>query len=145
MKKIYIATSWKMAEFAINIALALRYKGHEVDCFCDDSHGRFIFDIKDEISNYENLTNIEFLREEKAKRAFKEDKKWIEWCNALILLLPCGKSSHLEAGYAKGIGKEIIIIGAFPKGDLDVMYGFADSLVPFSAISDFSEISSYIN
>ena len=144
MKKIYIATSWKNSSHALGMALELREKGHEVDCFCDDSAGRFIFNIN-EIDDYKKLTNLEFLHQEKAIKAFEENKKWIEWCDTVIMLLPCGKSSHLEAGYAKGIGKEVIIIGSFPKGDFDVMYGFADFLLPLSAIRHWGDISSFLD
>ena len=62
-----------------------------------------------------------------AQKAFDEDKKWIDWADVVFLLLPAGKSSHLEAGYAKGQGKKLVIFQEnFPKGEFDVMYGFAD-------------------
>ena len=71
---------------------------------------------------------ISIMRTKEVQRAFAEDKKWIDWADAVIMLLPCGKSAHLEAGYAKGHGKKLYIIGEFPKGEFDVMYGFADRL-----------------
>ena len=62
------------------------------------------------------------------QKAFKEDKKWIDWCDVCIMLLPCGNSTHLEGGYAKGSNKKLIIYGhnGFVNGTFDVMYGFAD-------------------
>jgi hypothetical protein len=44
--------------------------------------------------------------------------------------MPCGRSSHLEGGYAKGQGKRLFLWGDFAKGEFDVMYGLADGLYP---------------
>lgn len=128
---IYIASSWKNKRAAFNLADFLRFCGHRVDCFCDTSTGRYVFhwpelaDVEEELANYDAIS---FLKDPRAQKAFKEDKYWIDWCECLVLLLPCGNSAHLEAGYAKGQGKKLIIYGDFPKGKFDVMYGFADVL-----------------
>ncbi|MCK5616639.1 hypothetical protein KAR91_83030 [Candidatus Pacearchaeota archaeon] len=145
MKKIYIATSWKMEKYARLMAKELREVGHEVDCFCDESTGRFVFSVKKlKGMPIDKLDAITFLDTKEAQKAFKEDKKWIKWCDTLILLLPSGRSAHLEAGYAKGIGKEVIIVGEFPNGEFDVMYGFADLLLPTSILETFAHISTFI-
>ncbi len=44
----------------------------------------------------------------------------------MVLLLPSGRSSHLEAGYGVGSGKELFIFGDLPVGEFDAMYGFAE-------------------
>ncbi|KKK63940.1 hypothetical protein LCGC14_2989230 [marine sediment metagenome] len=52
----------------------------------------------------------------------------------MLIGLTAGKSTHLEAGYAKGKGKKLIIYsGKFPKGEFDVMYGFADMVTDSQA------------
>jgi hypothetical protein len=72
-------------------------------------------------------------------RAFQEDKKWLEWSEATLLILPAGKSAHLEAGYAKGQGKHLVIYQKdFPSGEFDVMYGFADLIT-----DDINEVAEY--
>lgn len=124
--KIYLASSWKNEELVRDWASVLREKGHEVDAFCDTSTGRTVFGA-DKNYNFDDLTAPEFLKVEKAQRAYAEDKKWLEWADVCILILPSGKSSHLEAGYAKGQGKKLVIYqNKFPAGEWDVMYGFAD-------------------
>jgi len=129
--KIYIATSWKMERTAKAVAQWLREAGHEVDCFCDPSSGRYVFHWTEFVGKEEDLKNydaISFLSDKRTQRAFNEDKGYIDWCDAVVMIHPCGKSAHLEAGYAKGSGKRLYMWGNFPKGEFDVMYGFADGI-----------------
>ncbi len=132
IKKIYIASSWKMHLVAIDLAKRLRAEGFEVDCFCDSTTGRYVFNFNEifEIHGQhpEDWDAIRMLLEPQVQKAFAEDKKWLDWCDICILLVPSGRSAHLEAGYAKGSGKKLYIYGDFPAGEWDVMYGFADGL-----------------
>lgn len=129
--KIYIASSWKNQKAVLALAEYLERYGFEVDAFCRATDQRYAFhwselvDDKDELANYDA---IEMLADPRTQRAFKEDKKWLDWSDCVIMLMPCGRSSHLEAGYAKGQGKPLYIYGDFAKGEFDVMYGFADGL-----------------
>lgn len=127
MAKIYLASSWKNAEIVKAMALALRmFEHHEVDAFCDASSGRFVFSF-DRVPNAAHMNAMTMLKVPMVQRAFEEDKKWIDWADVVLLILPAGKSAHLEAGYAKGSGKKLIIYDSiFPDGEFDVMYGFAD-------------------
>jgi hypothetical protein len=125
--KIYIASSWKNEAKAKVLASLLLLWGHEVDCFCDASTGRYVFHFS-EVGPVDQIDAISFLQDERVQKAFIEDKKHIDWSDAVVMLHPCGKSSHLEAGYAKGSGKLLFMIGDFPKGEFDVMYGFADGI-----------------
>lgn len=126
--KIYVASSWKNEKEVLWLADKLRLWGHEVDCFADKSSGRFVFHYS-ELGDTGKIDAIGFLADERSQTAFAEDKKWLDWCECVVMLLPCGKSAHLEAGYAKGQGKKLIILGDFPPGEFDVMYGFADALI----------------
>ena len=129
--KIYIASSWKNQKAVIELAEYLERYGFEVDAFCRANDKRYVFhwselvDDEDELANYDA---IEMLADTRTQRAFKEDRRWLDWSDCVIMLMPCGRSSHLEAGYAKGQGKLLYIYGAFPKGEFDVMYGFANGL-----------------
>ena len=126
--KIYVASSWKNEAPVLELADLLRRWGHTVDCFADNSTGRFTFHVS-EVGDPEEIDAISFLEDDRSQKAFAEDKKMIDWADAVVMLHPCGKSSHLEAGYAVGIGKKLFMLGAFPKGEFDVMYGFADKMV----------------
>ena len=136
--KIYLASSWKNAEGVKTILELLRKQGFEVDCFCDQEGGRVGFNIADcmkrlgySITDVDPITALQHPAVSKQfKIAFTEDKKWLDWCNCVIMLMPCGRSAHLEAGYAKGQGKlfYILWLNEPAKGEFDNMYQFADGM-----------------
>ena len=149
--RIYLAGSWKNAEAILTLQRLLAAIGYDVDCFASTDTGRTSF-------NWTELTHtlgcttqeqaeeklkqmdaIDLLKFNRVIEAFKEDKKWLDWCDACILVLPSGKSAHLEAGYAKGQGKLLIIFGEFLKGERDVMYGFADATFRENEITQLTE------
>lgn len=129
--KIYIASSWKNQEAVLWLANSLENFGFEVDAFCRSTDKRYAFhwsemvDDEIELKQYDALS---FLSDARVQRAFNEDKKWLDWADTVIMLMPCGRSSHLEGGYAKGSGKNLFLYGEFRKGEFDVMYALADGL-----------------
>jgi hypothetical protein len=65
-----------------------------------------------------------------ADHVYKFDKHHIDRCDIAILMLPAGKSGHLELGYAIGKGKMgyILFDDGIPADRWDVMYKFADAV-----------------
>ena len=128
--RIYMASSWKNDNCSA-LAGLLRARGHEVDCFCESRPERYVFHWSELVDEEQarQYDAVEFLRLEQVQRAYAEDRKWIDWAEVVVLYLPCGRSAHLEAGYAVGCGKRLVIYGHFEKGEFDVMYGFAHALV----------------
>ncbi|MDP2856498.1 MAG: hypothetical protein Q8P50_00785 [Bacillota bacterium] len=130
--RVYIVSSWRNAETIRKMADYLRLRGMEVDDFTDSRGGeryvfdRYVFDARG--CGLENADAMEFLRDERVQRAFAEDKRGLDWAEGVLLILPAGRSAHLEAGYAVGKGKKLVILGEFPPGEYDTMYGFADLL-----------------
>lgn len=57
--------------------------------------------------------------------AFNFDKKHLDRCEAAVLVLPAGKSGHLELGYCIGRGKPGFILMEGDPDRYDLMYGFA--------------------
>jgi len=137
--RIYIASSWKNQKLVLALAEKLESEGFEVDAFCRATDKRYSFHWSEFVDDEIELLKYDafsFINDPKVQRAFREDKKWLDWADTVVMLLPCGKSSHLEAGYAKGCGKYLYIYGYFPKGEFDVMYGFADGLFRDSQYED---------
>lgn len=63
-----------------------------------------------------------------AQHVFKFDKFHLDRCDAAILLLPAGKSGHLELGYMIGSGKPGFILMDKEPERYDVMYNFASGV-----------------
>ena len=58
---------------------------------------------------------------------------WIAFLVPVVLLLPCGRSAHLEAGWALGRRKPTcIVLGGGPV-DPELMYLMADYIAPTAA------------
>ena len=64
-----------------------------------------------------------------ARHVFEYDRSHLDSSEVGVLMLPAGKSGHLELGYLIGQGKPGYIL--MPEGDgerWDVMYGFASRI-----------------
>jgi hypothetical protein len=61
-----------------------------------------------------------------AERGFRSDFKAMQWADTCVLVMPCGRSAHLEAGYFVGAGKRLVILLA--KDEPELMYKMASSI-----------------
>lgn len=66
------------------------------------------------------------LRHPIAEDGFALDMNALRWCDACVLVLPCGRSAHLEAGWAAGAGK--FTVGLLADGEPDLMWKMLDRL-----------------
>lgn len=73
-----------------------------------------------------------------AEHVFGYDKHHLDTSDAVVLVLPAGKSGHLEAGYCIGRGKPVAILLDDPER-WDVMYKFAGLVT-----DDYSELVSWL-
>jgi len=71
---------------------------------------------------------IEGLRGHAAKNVFQFDKTHLDRADAAVLLLPAGKSGHLELGYVIGRRRPGYILLDNNPDRWDVMYQFADGV-----------------
>lgn len=126
--KIYIASSWKNAGLVRTLSLVMQGLGHEVYDFTD-AEKHFAFDAAD-IERFagkrDEIDWLDFMECTETLKAFQADRAGINWADAVLMVLPCGRSAHLEAGYAVGRNKPLIIYGDLPKGEFETMYGFAN-------------------
>lgn len=72
---------------------------------------------------------ITALKGHAARNVFDFDKRHLDAADQVVLLLPAGKSGHLELGYCLGRGKigHVVFDGKDPDR-YDVMYQFAHSV-----------------
>ena len=69
----------------------------------------------------------ENLNHPKAVRQFGNDIETMESCDACVLVLPCGRSAHTEAGWFAGRGKKVLAY--IPeKQEPELMYKLFDNV-----------------
>ncbi len=118
--KYFIASKWKNKEMVKMLSDGIKFKGHEAYSFLDNSAnlltGRPI--AEDTLFFEEILKSKDWKLNPHVYQIFHSEIKNIRKCDALILLLPCGISSHLEAGIAYGLNKNLILIGKAEKPEI---------------------------
>ena len=123
MSKIYLASSWRNPYQPL-VVKALREAGHEVYDFRNPSNGDEGFKWKNVDGLWEKWSNDDYinaLNHPVAERGFKNDFDAMVWADVCILLLPCGRSAHSEAGWMQGAGKPTYVI-LIEKQEPELMY-----------------------
>lgn len=85
----------------------------------------------DKWQEYEKLrgrTYREALYGYHARDVFEFDKKHLDRCDVGVLVLPAGKSAHIELGYLVGSGKRAYILLDGEPERFDLMYQFATAV-----------------
>ena len=141
MAKIYVASSWKNP-YQPDVVKKLREQGHQVFDFRNPPDGNGGFFWKDVDPNWEQWTTqdyISHLDHEWARYGFQRDFDAMRWADVCILVLPCGRSAHTEAGWMAGAGKKVIAY--IPdKEDPELMYKMFDLIT-----DDFEEVINHIS
>jgi len=123
MAKIYVASSWRN-ELQPGIVAQLREAGHEVYDFRnppDAGRGEVMggrgtgsgFQWSEIDPNWRKWTAKQYrqaLENPIAKRGFDSDFGAMQWCDICLLVLPCGRSAHLELGWCAGDRKRTIVL-----------------------------------
>lgn len=110
MAKIYVASSWRNMYYE-SVVKRLCEAGHEVYDFRNPPHGGNGFHWTDVDENAPNWTFDEYaqgLHHPLAERQFKADLDALRWADTCVLVLPCGRSAHTEAGWMAGAGKRVL-------------------------------------
>ena len=107
MAKIYLASSWRNEEQPHYVRL-LREHGHQV---YDFRRNGFTWSRLD--PDYKRWSARQYcahLKHPVAIKGFHNDFNAMKWAHVGVLLLPCGRSAHLELGWMAGKGKYTIIV-----------------------------------
>ena len=110
MARIYVASSWRNPYFP-DVVKRLREAGHEVYDFRNPPHGGAGFHWTDTDPDAPNWTYAQYaegLRHPLAERQFQADIDALTWADTCVLVLPCGRSAHTEAGCMAGAGKRVL-------------------------------------
>src|SRR5262245_14946747 len=106
--KIYVASSWR-CPYQPTVVEALKKVGHEVYDFKNPRPGDYGFawqSIDPEWEEWDNGAFRAALKNPIAERGFELDFDAMKWADACVLVMPCGRSAHLELGWCAGAGKK---------------------------------------
>lgn len=142
MSRIYVASSWRNLK-QIEVVGELRDAGHDVydyrePCYagprgCSVTVGmaKGGFDWKELDPSWKDWDAATYrdrlLQSPIAAHGFLSDLRAMRWADTFVLVMPCGRSAHLEAGWAAGAGKRTIIL--LDDGEPELMNLLADELV----------------
>lgn len=131
-RRIYLASSWRNHNQPEMVRL-LRARGHEVYDFRNPrpgDHGFAWSEIDPDWLDWTPARYVELLDDPIARAGFASDFEAMEWADTFVLLLPCGRSAHLEAGWAIGQGKPTAIVLDDEGFEPELMYLMADVITP---------------
>jgi len=123
---VYVASSWRNPRQP-DVVKALRAAGHTVYDFREPEPGERGFHWSDIDPNWKSWTPEQFraaLDHPLVDRGFAFDMRALQRCLACVLVLPCGRSAHLELGCAVGERKATCVLLA--DGEPEMMYRMAD-------------------
>lgn len=105
----------------------LRKMGHEVYDFRNPPNGTD-FSWRQVAYHHEPGTTpdisdyLDAIQHPVAEAGFNADFEAMKWADTFVLLLPCGRSAHIEAGWAMGQGKPTHIVLSEDKFEPELMY-----------------------
>ena len=130
MARIYVASSWRNVYYP-EVVKQLRACGHEVYDFRTPPQGGSGFrwtDVDPDCGDWTFAQYADGLKHPAAERQFANDMEALEWADTCVLVLPCGRSAHTEAGWCKGRGKRTIVY--IPEmEEPELMYKLFDAVI----------------
>ena len=127
--KIYLASSWQNKEYE-QVLNTLRLEGYETYDFKHPENKELSsFDWEKLNKKYNRWTCSDFkkaLNHPETIKAFQKDFQAMQEADICVLLLPCGRSAHSEAGWMKGNGKKVFILYLSENPKPELMYRMYD-------------------
>ena len=111
MARVYVASSWRNERQPFVVGL-LREWGHQVYDFRNPP-GRTGFawsQIDPRWQSWSAGDYLSALDHPLAEAGFRSDFDAMKWADVCVLVLPCGRSAHLELGWFAGVGKRTVIL-----------------------------------
>lgn len=140
--KIYVASSWRNEDQPALVRL-LKIDGHEVYDFRNPPNrsGFAWGDLDPDWQSWNGEQYVKHLDDPDAIAGFNADMEGLVTADVCVLLLPCGRSAHLEAGYAAGAGKAVaIVLDADQPIEPELMYKMAGLIT-----SDWGELVGWLD
>lgn len=109
--RIYVASSWRN-DHQPEVVRRLVEAGHDVYDFRNPRPGNTGFAWSDIDPDWQKWSTEQFreaLLHPIAVDGFTLDMQALQTCDACVLVLPCGRSAHLECGWAAGAIRHTIV------------------------------------
>lgn len=127
--KVYVASSWRNP-YQPEVVRALRNAGHEVYDFRNPKPGDSGFHWSEIDPEWQRWSPEQYgraLMHPLAVAGFESDMEALRSAEAVVLVLPCGRSAHLELGWACGAGKRSAVL-MVQREEPELMYRMVDIL-----------------
>ena len=128
---IYVATSWRnpLYEGVLSVLRAAELPFYDFKHPVPGNNGFAWSEVDPHWVVWTPSEYREGLTHPRANEGFRFDMDALKACDTLLLVLPCGRSAHLELGYAIGAGKKTIIYSPYDiQIEPELMYKAADVL-----------------
>lgn len=125
--RIYVASSWRN-DYQPEVVRGLRELDHEVYDFKHPVPGNEGFHWSEIGRGWKSWTLDEYteaLKHPIAEAGFTLDFAAMMESDACVLVLPCGRSAHIEAGYFVGANKPLLILLSSEQFEPELMYKMA--------------------
>lgn len=129
VQRIYVASSWRN-EHQPGVVAALREAGFEVYDFRHprpDNEGFQWSEIDPAWQSWDPATYREALTHEVAERGFGYDFEAMQWADTCVLVLPSGRSAHIEGGWMAGTGRRLYVL-TLGENEPELMYKIATGI-----------------
>jgi hypothetical protein len=135
-RRVYVASSWRN-DLQPLIVLTLREAGHQVYDFRNPTvgydnpnglaHGFQWSSIDPHWESWAPDAYRDALTHPLSEQGFLSDWGAMQWADTGVLVLPSGRSAHLEAGYFSGAGKALYILMQ-ERQEPELMYRMASGI-----------------
>ena len=126
---IYVASSWRN-RYQPAVVQSLQAAGYSTYDFRHPAPGDDGFHWSEIDQAWESWTPEQYraaLQHPLAQVGFAQDKLALQMANVTVLVLPCGRSAHLELGYAAGQGQRTAVLMLEPN-EPELMYALCDTI-----------------
>lgn len=134
----FVASRWRNKEAVLELARKMREKGKAVYTFIEGDGEKYeLKDVHEKYTPEEFMKHFEsrdWQNDHAIREVFEVDMDALKKSESVILLLPAGKSAHIEIGVAYGLGKKCILIGEQKEAEslyciFDEVYSTIDAFV----------------
>ncbi len=133
MIKVYVASSWRCKYQPLVVAALREHQRLDVYDFRNPGPGNYGFgwsEIDPDWIGWDPSAFRLCLSHPRAIEGFNLDMNALRECDACLCVLPCGRSAHLELGWAAGAGKHTAIyMPAEEKHEPELMYKALGSIL----------------